>query len=323
MAAHGWGHHSYYVSRPRIQLVLHLNFTWGLLWVACITQIRISIACSLLKLSPFRLWKAPLYIIIGVQVLIFTGYYIIIFGCVAPITANWSRVPMTRHWPLKPIEIFTWVVAGLMIGMDLALALMPIILIRTTLTRPTREKILIGALMATGLLATAFACKKATYFHTKGEGDQMINSVDSTFWAKMEQVTGIIAACMPCLKQPAEELLRKIGILGEEHFPGMSRPSFVLSSRLEHGSSVAAQRELAVVGQEHALQDKGGLLHILGEGRELGLGLGLVRTRSTNWTRGTGKTALLKNTSVSMKSPRSDLTPSPLSDMEPKEHEQV
>jgi hypothetical protein len=210
-----------------------------------------------------------------------------------------------------------------MIGMDLALALMPIILIRTTLTRPTREKILIGALMATGLLATAFACKKATYFHTKGEGDQMINSVDSTFWAKMEQVTGIIAACMPCLKQPAEELLRKIGILGKEHFPGMSRPSFVLSSRLEHGSAVAAQRELAVVGQEHALQDKGGLLHILGEGRELGLGLGLVRTRSTNWTRGTGKIALLNNTSVTMKSPRSDLTPSPLSDMEPKEHEEV
>jgi len=177
--------------------------------------------------------------------------------------------------------------------------------------------------MATGLIATAFACKKATYYHMKGEGDQIINSVYSTFWAKMEQVTGIIAACMPCLKQPAEELLRRIGILGEEHFPGMSRPSFVLSSQLEHGSAVAAQRELAVVGQEVALQDKGGLLHILGEGRELGLGRGLVRTRSTDWTKGTGKTALLKSKSVSMKSPRSDLTPSPLSDMEPKEHEQV
>jgi len=112
MAAYGWGHHSYYESTHRRHVVLHLNFTWGLLWVACITQIRISIACSLLKLSPLRLWKTPLYIIIGVQVLIFIGYYIIIFGCITPLAANWSRVHIIKHWPLKPIEIFTWVVAG-------------------------------------------------------------------------------------------------------------------------------------------------------------------------------------------------------------------
>lgn len=108
-----------------------------------------------------------------------------------------------------------------MIGMDFCLALMPIILIRT-LSRPTREKILIACLMATGLLATAFACYKTTTFHTKGEGDQLITSVDSTFYAKLEQVLGIIATCMPWLKQPAEELLRRIGILGEKHFPGIS-----------------------------------------------------------------------------------------------------
>jgi hypothetical protein len=214
-----------------------------------------------------------------------------------------------------------------MIGMDLCLALMPIILIRT-LSRPTREKILIGALMATGLLATAFACVKATTYHLKSEGDQLINSVESTFWAKLEQVTGIIAACMPCLRVPAEELLRRIGILGERRWVGMSRPSFVLSSRMEaqNRMDMERQEELAIKGQNHALQDKGGLLHILGEGRELGLGLGLVRTRSTDWTKGTGTTLLttvksVTTKSASTKSPRSDLTPSPLSDLERKEHE--
>lgn len=213
--------------------------------------------------------------------------------------------------------------------MDLCLALMPIILIRT-LSRPLREKILIGCLMATGLLATAFACYKTTTFHTKGEGDELISSVDATFYAKLEQVLGIIAACMPCLKTPAEEFLRKLGIMGEQHWPGMTRPSFVLSSRRQPESAdMGAEEQGGAKGMGMAmglpLQDKGGLLHILGEGRDLGLGLGMVKTRSTEWTKRSGTTGLLttvksKITSTkSTKSPRSDLTPSPLSDMEPME----
>jgi hypothetical protein len=112
MTSHGWGHHSYYVSRSRRSVILELNFTWGLLWVASVSLIRISIACSLLKLSPYRRWKAPLYAVIVIQLLIWLGYYIIILGCITPVQANWSRVHITGHWPLKPIEIFTWVVAG-------------------------------------------------------------------------------------------------------------------------------------------------------------------------------------------------------------------
>jgi hypothetical protein len=94
----------------------------------------------------------------------------------------------------------------------------------------------------------------------------------------------------------------------------------------ENRMHMERQEELAIRGQGHALQDKGGLLHILGEGRELGLGLGLVRTRSTDWTKGTGTTLLTTvksatTKSASTKSPRSDLTPSPLSDLEHAEHE--
>jgi hypothetical protein len=43
-------------------------------------------------------------------------------------------------------------------------------------------------------------------------------------------VLGVITTCMPCLKHPAEE---RIGVLGEQYFPGMSRSSFVLSRREE------------------------------------------------------------------------------------------
>jgi hypothetical protein len=50
-------------------------------------------------------------------------------------------------------------------------------------------------------------------------------------FAKLEEEVGIIAACMPCLKSPAEELLRRIGVLGKQWCMGMERPSFVVGER--------------------------------------------------------------------------------------------
>jgi hypothetical protein len=60
--------------------------------------------------------------------------------------------------------------------MDLVLALMPVKLIRS-LDRPLSEKILIGCLMATGLLATGIAGAKMTTFSSLGKGDPMQSNI--------------------------------------------------------------------------------------------------------------------------------------------------
>ena len=109
--------------------------------------------------------------------------------------------------------------------MDLILSLMPIRLIRT-LKRSLSEKILISVLMALGLLATAINCAKMTTFTSYGEGDPMQATILPSMYAKLEEVVGIIASCLPCLKQPAENILRRFGILKEHQ---LSRPSFVQS----------------------------------------------------------------------------------------------
>lgn len=107
--------------------------------------------------------------------------------------------------------------------MDLILSLMPIRLIRT-LHRSTSEKLLIGVLMALGLVATAVASIKMTTFNDFGKGDPMQATVRPSTLAKLEEVVGIIASCLPCLKQPAEHILRKFGVLKEHQ---LTRPSFV------------------------------------------------------------------------------------------------
>lgn len=107
--------------------------------------------------------------------------------------------------------------------MDLTLSLMPIRLIRT-LNRSTSEKILICFLMALGLFATAVACAKMTTFNDFGKGDPMQATIMPSLWAKLEEQVGIIASSLPCLKSPAEKMLKRFGILKEHQ---LTRPSFV------------------------------------------------------------------------------------------------
>jgi hypothetical protein len=112
--------------------------------------------------------------------------------------------------------------------MDLTLSLMPIRLIRT-LNRSQSEKMLIGFLMALGLLATAINCAKMTTFTTFGQGDVMQATIIPSLWAKLEEEIGIIASSLPWLKSPAENWLKRMGILKEHQ---LTKPSFVADMSL-------------------------------------------------------------------------------------------
>jgi hypothetical protein len=109
------------------------------------------------------------------------------------------------------------------IVMDLTLSLMPVRLIRS-LNRSQSEKILICILMALGLLATAINCAKMTTFTSFGQGDVMQATIIPSMWAKLEEQVGIIATSLPWLKSPAENWLKRMGLLKEHQ---LTRPSFV------------------------------------------------------------------------------------------------
>lgn len=105
---------------------------------------------------------------------------------------------------------------------------MPVQIIRT-LNRPLQEKILIGSLMAMGLLATAVAAYKMTLSVRVFEGDMLQTTVTLSIWCKLEELIGIIAACLPSLKRPSEELLRRFGLLRDRMMQSEMIPSFIVS----------------------------------------------------------------------------------------------
>jgi hypothetical protein len=109
---------------------------------------------------------------------------------------------------------------------------MPVQLI-LTLNRSTREKILICCLMAMGLFAAAIAAYRMSLSKKTFAGDIMSTTVKMSLWCQMEALVGIIAACVPCLKAPAERLLRQFGLFADRF--EMTKPSFVVSLQDHEG----------------------------------------------------------------------------------------
>jgi hypothetical protein len=98
-----------------------------------------------------------------------------------------------------------------------------------TLRRPIRERILIGCLMGLGIFATATTIVRADRLRVEVE-QTLFEHLYLAIWAKLELDAGIVAACAPCLKAPAEKFLRRLGILTSRASNAISKPSFVVSN---------------------------------------------------------------------------------------------
>ncbi|KAH7081358.1 hypothetical protein BKA63DRAFT_206862 [Paraphoma chrysanthemicola] len=225
-SVHGWGHHSAYVAPKDIVLVFKLNFAQQVSWILAIALVRLSIALSLLRLSPDRWWTCTLWGIIAIQIITYLGHMLFQFFNCTPLRANWEPVYDIRCWPRRYVLIFGWVANGILVANDVVLALMPIQLIRT-LHRTIREKVLICCLMAMGLVAAAVAAYRIGISDKTFAGDLLSSTVSMSMWCMLEVLLGIIAACLPTLKAPAERVLHRLGWL-ESHVD-LSRPSFVVS----------------------------------------------------------------------------------------------
>jgi hypothetical protein len=94
---------------------------------------------------------------------------------------------------------------------------MPITFLRT-MNKPRVEKLLIGFLMALGLMASAAVIIKSVYgaLNINAGTDVLPKALYISLWAKLEELLGLIAACAPALKSPAERLLRHLGLLGDK-----------------------------------------------------------------------------------------------------------
>lgn len=226
--AYGWGKPAAYFTPEDLKQTLRLQFALQTVWLITLWLVRLSVACSLLRFGTERLWRWPLYFIMGFQTLISASYFVIQFAQCTPVSSNWDTGISSKCWNLDPIVTYGWVIGAVYITMDLTLSLMPIRLVRN-LNRSQSEKMLIGVLMALGLFATAVNCAKMSTFTSFGEGDVMQATIVPSLWAKLEEEVGIIATSLPWLKSPVENWLKKMGLLKEHQ---LTKPSCVADMSL-------------------------------------------------------------------------------------------
>lgn len=164
----------------------------------------------------------------------------------------------------KPQAAYTsiYVNSAIAITTDLIFAILPITFI-WKINRPLRERIVLALLMGLGLFAAITSMVKTTLVKFYGvTGDTLWDAIDISLWSFLEEQTGIIAACIPCLKSPFERLLGRLGLLST-----IKRTTYYRTDDNTYGdgkshqlSSLRAGNRLTVTGKSADAQSKENIL---------------------------------------------------------------
>jgi hypothetical protein len=186
-------------------------------WVAAMTCIKLSVVLTLLRIPVNRRWTFFLYTVATLQVLYFVANIVFAFVQCRPLAAVWDPVlaadPSSVCLGAAATRITSNVSSGINTATDLALSMAPMVIL-WKMHRPLRERILVCALMAVGLLASASSLAKAVIIQEWGNPDvdswALAESIAT--WTIVEQELAVLAACSPSLKGPLQRLLGRMGI---------------------------------------------------------------------------------------------------------------
>jgi hypothetical protein len=111
---------------------------------------------------------------------------------------------------------------------DLVCALLPLSFINK-IHRPLREKVVLVLLMGSGLFASACAIIKIWRISHVPIKDPTYDSIILGVWAHLEQIVGIIVACVPCLKALFETVMLRLGLSTQASVSSYRNPKPLLT----------------------------------------------------------------------------------------------
>ncbi|KAF2732812.1 hypothetical protein EJ04DRAFT_440360 [Polyplosphaeria fusca] len=204
---------------------IHANSKWGALtmplWAWSTGLVKISIACMLLRFQQDKGWRIFMFTMIGFNILliIFTGIWNLI-QCI-PLSKLWDVQNKITHFRCtsdSANHTAVFITSACNVSSDIVFSLMPLTFLGK-IRRPLQEKVVIGGLMALGLVASSFSLAKAilagrlavpNYLNGKDMGAYL--SLFG-FLSMLEVQTSLIAACIPTLRSATRVLLHRIGLL--------------------------------------------------------------------------------------------------------------
>ncbi|KAF2263484.1 hypothetical protein CC78DRAFT_449028, partial [Lojkania enalia] len=185
------------------------------LWAWATGFVKISIAFMLLRFQQSQKWKYFMYVMIALNIVLigFTGVWNM-FQCI-PFKAVYDpSVKDKKCFSKRMIRICLYVSAACNISTDLVFSFMPLTFLGK-IRRPLREKVVIGGLMALGLIASAFSLAKvilAAKLETPQGKDLGAYLMLFGLLSILEVQASFIAACIPTLRGSTRRLLIRIGL---------------------------------------------------------------------------------------------------------------
>jgi hypothetical protein len=209
---------SYINQAAPLSLVAEITSTWS------VALLKTSIATMLLRFQRTPGWAVFLKCVIALQLA--TAIFITIMQttrCV-PINALWDpTVPRVSCWGENAFKISLTTASILVILTDIIFALIPLTFLYQV-RRSLRDRVIIGALMSLGLLASAASVVKTVMVQRFDETDDPSgHGMSIALWASIEAQVGIIAACIPCLRAAFLRFLGRVGVFTQANLGSTSK----------------------------------------------------------------------------------------------------
>ncbi|KAF2274262.1 uncharacterized protein EI97DRAFT_444269 [Westerdykella ornata] len=188
-------------------------------WSMCV--IKCSVTAMLLRLENDKFWRRFLWGMIGVHILLAVYCTIALTTQCIPLSGSWDLLKLkpAKCWSAEAVRASSIASSAVNIASDIILALMPINFLRKV-QRPMRERVIIGMLMGLGVFAATASIVKVRVAANWGIAKDMTNEgIKLSMWTILEEVVGLIAACIPCLRSLFQKVLVNFGLVTDSNKP--------------------------------------------------------------------------------------------------------
>lgn len=158
--------------------------------------VKISIVTSYLRVFPTTVFRRIMYALSAAIVAVWIcSILVTIFQC-HPVRGAWD---FTLPRDCLQIVSFYYFTTAFSIFTDFLLCTLPLPVF-WRLKLPIRQKYIVSLLFAVGLFATVASALRISVLRSVDSLDVTMGSVSTMKWSVVEVGTGIICACIPCLK---------------------------------------------------------------------------------------------------------------------------
>ncbi|KAL2440776.1 hypothetical protein ABEF95_005959 [Exophiala dermatitidis] len=180
----------------RTKKVIQTLWICQVMYVTALMLVKISIVVSYLRVFPTTAFRRTMYALsVGIICVWICSILVTIFQC-HPVQGAWD---FTLARDCLPIVKFYYFTTAFSIFTDFLLCTLPLPVF-WRLRLPRRQKYIVSMLFAVGLFATVASGLRISVLKSVDSLDVTMGSVSTIKWSVVEVGTGIVCACIPCLK---------------------------------------------------------------------------------------------------------------------------